>query len=184
MYANTMALMSDTALIEGVRRYDASALAEVHERYYPGIFRFIAFKVGSLQTAEDLTSDVFVRLLESVRVCREPHKSVVGWLYCVASHVVSDHFRKEYRRPQEVVLTEMVVGGHSGTADQVVSKQTLEELFAAMELLTDEQRAVIELRYGYEMPIKEVGRVMGKSEGAVKQLQARAVATLAKRMAA
>jgi RNA polymerase sigma-70 factor (ECF subfamily) len=178
-----MVVMSDTALMEGVCRYDAAALAEAHDRYYPAIFRFITLKVGSLQTAEDLTSDVFVRLLEAVRECKEPNKSLAGWLYCVASHVVSDYFRVKYRNPKEVILNEFVESGSVGTAEQVVNKLTLNELHSAMESLTCDQRKVIELRYGYEMSIKEVARKMGKSEGSVKQLQARAVASLAKTMA-
>jgi RNA polymerase sigma-70 factor (ECF subfamily) len=70
----------------------------------------------------------------------------------------------------------------SGPAEQTIRKQTLETLSEALSELTDEQQDVIALRFGYEMPIKEVAEMIGKSEGAVKQLQARAVAALSRRM--
>jgi RNA polymerase sigma-70 factor (ECF subfamily) len=72
----------------------------------------------------------------------------------------------------------------SGPAELTVKKQTLEALHHALRELTDDQQDVIALRFGYEMPIKEVAEMIGKSEGAVKQLQARAVAALSRRMTA
>jgi RNA polymerase sigma-70 factor, ECF subfamily len=169
-------------LLAGVRRLDPQALAEAHDTYYPAIFRFIAYKVGNQETAEDLTSEVFVRLLDAVRDRHAPQKTLRGWLYSVASHIVTDYHRKKYRGSQEVELMETIESDVSGPVEQIVKKQTLETLHEALSELTDEQQDVIALRFGYEMPIKEVAEMIGKSEGAVKQLQARAVAALARKM--
>jgi RNA polymerase sigma-70 factor (ECF subfamily) len=105
-----------------------------------------------------------------------------GWLYGVASHIVTDYHRKHYRGGQEVALMETIESDVSGPAEQTIKKQTLEALSEALHDLTEEQQDVIALRFGYEMPIREVAEMIGKSEGAVKQLQARAVAALARRM--
>jgi RNA polymerase sigma-70 factor (ECF subfamily) len=175
-------LPNDLPLLDGVRRLDPQALSEVHNKYYPAIFRFIAFKVGDRETAEDLTSDVFVRLLDAVRDRHAPHKTLRGWLYSVASHIVIDYYRKQYRSRQEVELTDMMVGPGASPAERAMKKQTLESLHQALSQLTDDQRNVISLRFGYDLPIKDVAHMLGKSEGSVKQLQARAVASLARLM--
>jgi RNA polymerase sigma-70 factor (ECF subfamily) len=170
-------------LLAGVRQLDPAALAEAHDTYYPAIFRYIAYKVGNQETAEDLTSEVFVRLLDAVRDRHAPQNTLRGWLYSVASHIVTDYHRKNYRGGQEVALMETMESDISGPAEQTIKKQTFESLHEALSELTEEQQDVIALRFGYEMPIKEVAQTIGKSEGAVKQLQARAVAALARRMA-
>jgi len=172
----------EMTLLAGVRRLDPQALAETHDKYYPAIFRYIAYKIGNHETAEDLTSEVFVRLLDAVRDRHAPQKTLRGWLYSVASHIVTDYHRKQYRGSQEVALIETIESDVYGPAEQTIRKQTLETLNEALSELTDEQQDVIALRFGYEMPIKEVAEMIGKSEGAVKQLQARAVAALSRRM--
>jgi RNA polymerase sigma-70 factor (ECF subfamily) len=171
----------ELTLLAGVRRLDPQALAETHDKYYPAIFKYIAYKVGNQETAEDLTSEVFVRLLDAVRDRHAPQNTLRGWLYSVASHIVADYHRKQYRT-QEVALMDTIESSVSGPAEQTSKKQTLETLSEALKELTEEQQEVIALRYGYEMPIKDVAEMIGKSEGAVKQLQARAIAALARRM--
>lgn len=174
-------MKDELTLLAGVRKLDSQALAETHDKYYPAIFRFIAYKVGNQETAEDLASEVFVRLIDAVRDRHAPQKTLRGWLYSVASHIVNDYHRKQYRT-QEVALMDSMESDASGPAEQFLKKQTLEALSEALGELTEEQQDVIALRFGYEMPIKEVAEVIGKSEGAVKQLQARAVAALARKM--
>jgi RNA polymerase sigma-70 factor (ECF subfamily) len=177
-----LVVKDEMTLLAGVRRLDPQALAETHDKYYPAIFRYIAYKVGNQETAEDLTSEVFVRLLDAVRDRHAPQNTLRGWLYSVASHIVTDYHRKQYRGGQEVALMETIESEVSGPAEQTIKKQTLEALSEALHELTEEQQDVIALRFGYEMPIREVADMIGKSEGAVKQLQARAVAALARRM--
>jgi RNA polymerase sigma-70 factor (ECF subfamily) len=175
-------VQDELILLAGVRRLDPEALTEAHDRYYPAIFRYIAYRVGNQETAEDLTSEVFVRLLDAVRDHHAPQNTLRGWLYAVAARVVADHHRKHYRGGQEVALTETLESDVKGPAEETIKKQTLEALHEALGELTEEQQDVIALRFAYEMPIKEVAMVIGKSEGAVKQLQARAVAALSRRM--
>lgn len=177
-----MLQIEEHTLLNDVRNLKQTALSQAHDKYYPAIFRYISFKVGDQQTAEDLTSEVFIRLLNAIRNSKAPQKTLKGWLYGVASHVVKDFFRKKYRRKSDLLLTENIASKTPLPSEQMIRKQTLKALQEAIEELTDAQRNVIELRYGFEMPIKEVARTVGKSEGAVKQLQARGVAALARKM--
>jgi RNA polymerase sigma-70 factor (ECF subfamily) len=175
-------VQDELTLLAGVQRRDPQALAQVHDAYYPAIFRYIAFRVGDHETAEDLTSEVFTRLLRAVNDSSAPRNTLRGWLYRVAANVVADHHRAGYRVKQ-VELDETMEGDAVDPSDALSGKQVLAELSDALAGLTDDQQNVISLRFGYEMAIKEVAQVMGKSEGAVKQLQARAVAALARKMA-
>jgi RNA polymerase sigma-70 factor (ECF subfamily) len=177
----SVVVVDEQTLLAGVRNLDPDALTQVHDAYYPAIFRYIAFKVGDHHVAEDLTSEVFVRLLNAVRDRNAPQNTLRGWLYRVASFVVADYFRQHYRMEQ-TELTENIEANILGPAEMVSSGQTLDELYQALSELTADQQSVIALRFGYEMPIRDVAQTMGKSEGAIKQLQARAVASLSRRL--
>jgi RNA polymerase sigma-70 factor (ECF subfamily) len=174
-------VQDELALLAGVQRRDPQALAEAHDTYYPAIFRYIAFRVGDHATAEDLTSEVFTRLLHAVDERSAPKNTLRGWLYRVAANVVADHHRANYR-VQKVGLNETIQSDAIDPVEAVSGKQLLAELSEALADLTEDQQDVISLRFGYEMAIKEVAQVMGKSEGAVKQLQARAVAALSRKL--
>jgi RNA polymerase sigma-70 factor (ECF subfamily) len=131
--------------------------------------------------AEDLTSEVFTRLLSALRDKNAPQNTLRGWLYGVAARVVSDHHRRHYRAP-EVELDEALMSRDAGPAEIVEKMLARADLKQAMTELTDEQQHVLALRFGYDMPIQEVARMLGKTEGAIKQLQARAVAALARKL--
>jgi RNA polymerase sigma-70 factor (ECF subfamily) len=168
-------------LLNRARALETEALEEIHDMYYVPIFRYISFRVNEHETAEDLTSEVFTRLLSALQDKTAPQKTIKGWLFSVASRVVKDFYRKKYRRKQ-VVLEESVPSLADGPAQRVESMITNENLRGAITALTEEQQEVIALRFGYEMSIREVAKTIGKSEGAVKMLQARAVAALSRKM--
>jgi RNA polymerase sigma-70 factor (ECF subfamily) len=174
-------VQDELTLLAGVQKRDPQALAQVHDTYYPAIFRFVAFRVGDHETAEDLTSEVFTRLLNAVRDRNAPQNTLRGWLYRVAANVVADYHRKNYK-VKHVELDESIKSNVIDPAEALSSKQLLAELSGALAELTTDQQNVISLRFGYEMAIRDVAQVMGKSEGAVKQLQARAVAALSRKM--
>ena len=174
-------MQDEMALLARARTLDPDALTIIHATYYAPIFRYVAFRVGDRYVAEDLTSEVFTRLLSALRDRNAPQNTLRGWLYGVAARVVSDHHRQHYRAPQ-VELDESIVSREAGPAESVEALLTREDLKRAMAELTEEQQNVIALRFGYDMPIQEVARTLGKSEGAVKQLQARAIAALAHKM--
>ncbi len=170
----------EDTLLNDVRAHKQQALVEVHDSYYSAVFRYIVFKVGDQQTAEDLTGEVFVRFLDSLQSHNAPRKTIKGWLYRVANHVVNDYFLKRYRPKPDLPLTWEVEGERPKPGDQLAKKESYHDLYEAIDDLTDAQQDVVALRFGFGMPIREVADTIGKSEGAVKQLQARAVASLAR----
>lgn len=176
--------MSDDAeLLRQALAYDADTLGQIHDAYYAPLFRYIAFRVGDRHTAEDLTSEVFTRFLATLRRGRAPHSTLRGWLFGVAAHVVSDHHRRRYRAPDTVELDEQLVSSEAGPAEMAEEHVDREDLRRAVAGLTDEQQSVLALRFGQQLPIQQVASTLGKSEGAIKQLQARAIAALARKLA-
>lgn len=171
----------EARLLEGARALDLEALGQIHDHYYPFIFRYVAFRVGGREAAEDLTSEVFTRLLAALRSGNPPERTLTGWLYGVAGHVVQDHHRAHARRA-ELELEEALVDPGPAPAERAEASLSHAVLHRAVAELTEEQQSVIALRFGDGLPIRDVARLIGKTEGAVKQLQARAVAQLARRM--
>jgi RNA polymerase sigma-70 factor (ECF subfamily) len=174
-------VQNEFLLLERARTLDPEALEEIHDMYYVPIYRYISFRVSEHETAEDLTSEVFTRLLSALQDKTAPQKTIKGWLYSVATFVVKDFYRKKYRRKQ-VALEDTVPSLADGPAQKVESMLTNEDLRQAVTELTEDQQEIIALRFGYEMSIRDVAETTGKSEGAVKMLQARAIAALSRRM--
>jgi RNA polymerase sigma-70 factor, ECF subfamily len=168
-------------LLNRARALDPDALAQIHDEFYKPIFRTISFRVNDRATAEDLTSEVFTRLLSALRQKSAPQRTLRGWLFAVASYVVKDHYRRQYRQP-ETELHEQIPHQAPTPEQALDQKMAQAQLDAALETLTEEQQEVLALRFGYEMPIRDVAHTLEKSEGAIKMLQARAIAALTRRL--
>ena len=174
--------MSDEhQLLARARRFERDALGQIHDEYYAPVFRYALFRTGDREVAEDITSEVFKRLLEGLRAGTGPTTTLAGWLFGVAARVVSDHFRGAYRAPH-AELDEGLAAFDETPSTLTVKALEREELLQAIKTLTEEQQHVIALRFGQGLSIERVARMLGKTEGAVKQLQARAVASLARQM--
>lgn len=167
------------ALIERARRGDPGALTAVYDQYVERIYNYIYHRVGNTQQAEDLTGQVFVRMLEAVKAGRSWQSSFSGWLYRIAHNLVIDY----YRRRQRVAFVELddgtAIQSHAGDPAKSAEVQLdKEQLCAALALLTEEQAQVIVLRFMDELSVSEVAGVMGKTDGAIKALQYRAMLAL------
>lgn len=163
-------------LLAAARKLDSRALAAIHDRYYADVYRYLVFKVGDSQAAEDLTSEVFMRLLDTLHNKRAP-QSLRGWLFGVASHLSADYFRQFSRRPQ-TDLTDELADSNDGVDIKVMATLTGQSIRQALHQLTEEQQQVLALRFNEGRSISDTALVLNKSETAVKQLQFRAVTAL------
>jgi len=174
--------MSDEMkLMQRARVLDDEALAEIHERYYVSIYRYIAFRIADVQTVEDLTSEVFLRLLRAIHDKNAPQNTLRGWLYGVASHVVKEHYRKS-KRMMLAPLEDELMGKEERLDEQIQHKLNREMIQALLEELSEEQQNVLAMRFGFGMQVREVAQTLGKSEGSIKMLQVRAIATLSQKL--
>jgi RNA polymerase sigma-70 factor (ECF subfamily) len=167
----------DSQLLARAHEYDAQALAEIYDRYAEPIYRYLYRTVGDSAQAEDLTGEVFVKLLQALNTPRAPREKLKGWLYRVAHNLAMDWFRQQ-GRSMTLALDEELAADDDPPSRAVEKQELQQRLRLAIAQLTRDQQQVILLRFGEGFKIAEVSRLMGKSEGAVKILQHRAVKRL------
>ena len=170
---------NDSVLLERAREYDAQALAEIYDRYAESIYRYAYRYVGDANLAEDLTSEVFLKLLQVLGTSRAPREQLQGWLYRVARNLAVDWFRKQAKGVALSLNEELTPDGDSPVT-RLEQEQLHQDLREAISMLTPSQQQVIVLRFGEGRKISEIGRLMGKSEGSIKLMQYRALKRLRK----
>ena len=174
------AVCDEEQLLAGARQLDESALAQIHDCFYTLIYRYTRYRTSDDQIAEDAASEVFVRLLDALQNGKAPRQSLRGWLFSTANHIVNDHFRHHYRVQTEDLEdhTSLSASAETDPEYQFQMQLTNEHLRATLARLTPDQQHVVSLRFGQGMSHREVAQLMGKSEGAVKLLQFRALRAL------
>jgi RNA polymerase sigma-70 factor (ECF subfamily) len=167
----------ESALLERAKACEPKALGELYDRYAPRMYAYIYRRVGDACLAEDLTSELFVRMLRAVQGKRAWRDSFVGWLYRIAHNLVVDAYR---RRPPPQVSVEDVTLAAEGDdpAENLQEQAEHDRLRAAIQLLTADQQQVLALRFGEGLTAKETARIVQKTTGAVEAMQHRAVAAL------
>lgn len=175
-------MQDELLLLHRAKSLDQDALAQVHEQYYDAIYRYLAYRVSNLQTAEDLTSEVFIRFLHAIQQKNAPQNTIRGWLFGAASLILKEHYRQK-KRTQLTELDDALADDWIQPTEKLEVQESKKALQQAMENLTEDQQQVLALRFGYEMPIRDVAETMNKSEGSVKMLQVRAIAALTRLMA-
>lgn len=167
--------------LEELKSLDPHAISAIYDRYFSEVYRFICYRLNDEHTAEDIASDVFVRLLEAVQAGRGPKTNLKAWLLATASHIVIDHLRKAYRRP-EGDLTESMADGTPDPSQDYERQERDRRVKKAVSVLTEEQQFVITLRFNQGYSLEETANVMQKNVNSVKQLQFRALAALNRAM--
>lgn len=167
------------ALLERARQADPAALTALYDQYVDKIYSYVYHRVGSAELAEDITGQVFMRMLEAIKAGRPWQISFSGWLYRIAHNLVIDHYRRRSRASFVDIDEAAPLQAREGDPFQSVETQSDKaRLRAALTLLTEEQAQVITLRFLEELSITETAEIMGKTEGAIKALQYRAVMAL------
>lgn len=171
--------MAEERLLELASSYNEAALGELYDRYESKIYSYIYRRTNSPALAEDLTAQVFLKMLEAIQNDKGWHSSFSGWLYRIAHNLVIDHYRRRDRR-QYVSIDDAPVLPATGYDPVEAAELTLdaERLQAAIRRLTEEQAMVITLRFLEGYSINEVAVMLNKTDGAIKALQYRAVSTL------
>lgn len=177
-------LMTDSKeqrVFESLRNLDPQAIANIYDQYFPEVFRYVRYRIGDETLAEDIASDVFVRLLEASQRKQGPQSNLRGWLIATASNAVNDHHRRTYRRPVEALSDAMPDGG-PGIHTQIDQREKQRLVQRALTQLTAEQQHVLALRFGQGYSLEETAELMKKKVNAVKALQFRALASLQRQM--
>ena len=171
------------ALVELARKGDSEAFGLLYDHYQGSVYRFLFYRTRSGTLAEDLTSETFFRALRNMQNFRWQGKDFGAWLMTIARNLATDHF-KAGRTRLELATEDMGLHDASteGPEHAVLASLTNELLLKALTELPEEQKDCLVMRFLQGMSIAETAGVLGRSEGAVKQLQLRGVRNLAKLM--
>ncbi len=177
--APVMLAGEDAKLLNEAKAFDAAALSTIYDRYEGRIYSYVYHRVGDAQVAEDLTAQVFLRMLEAIQNENAWQSSFSGWLYRIAHNLVIDHYRRRARLTH-ISLDEVPVLLAENMDPQQTAERRLqgERVRRAINRLTEEQAQIVSLRFLEGLSIAEVADITGKTEGAVKALQYRALTSL------
>ncbi|MBA3416418.1 MAG: sigma-70 family RNA polymerase sigma factor [Chloroflexia bacterium] len=171
-------LVTDEAALVARAKADRRAFAALYRRYLTPVYRFCLLRLGDPHEAEDATSLVFQKALAALPGCRDDRFR--SWLFAIAHHVVADRHRDRARidRPlRPLTDADRIADGVAGPEQAAVGGDEARRLRALLAHLTDDQRAVVELRLA-GLTDEEIGRTLGKRPGAVRAAQFRAIQKL------
>jgi RNA polymerase sigma-70 factor (ECF subfamily) len=157
-------------LIEAAQR-DPSCFAELYENNFERVYAFFARRVASREEAQDLTAEVFHQALADIRNFEWRGTPFVAWLLGIAGNVLSAHWQRTAKR-QEVSANDLELAGKDGNMERRAM------IFQLVESLAEDQRQVIVRRFVEQRSIREIAQEFSHSEGAIKQLQLRALRNL------
>jgi RNA polymerase sigma-70 factor (ECF subfamily) len=168
-------------LVERAQSGEADAFGRLYDQYSDTVYRYIYYRVGGKATAEDLTSETFLRALRRIGTFTYQGRDFGAWLVTIARNLVADHF-KSSRFRLEVTTGEMLDANEveRSPEDSVLESLSNAALLDAVRRLNPQQQECVTLRFLQGLSVAETARVMGKNEGAIKTLQYRAVRTLAR----
>jgi RNA polymerase sigma-70 factor (ECF subfamily) len=172
------------SLVERAQAGDREALEELYLIHFDRIYSYLHMSVGNRHDAEDLTTQTFLKMLESIKKFRWQSAPFSAWLFRIAHNLAMDHFRASRRWQPEEEVPEPV-GEEEPSAEAAalhsIGRQSMLEM---IDGLSEEQQQVLTLKFVFNFPNGEVATILGKTEGAVKSLQHRALVSLQKQISA
>ncbi|MDF1514759.1 MAG: sigma-70 family RNA polymerase sigma factor [Anaerolineae bacterium] len=178
-------MTDEKTLLQRAQVYDPDELSELYDRYAPAIYNYLYRRVLDAQTAEDLTGDVFLSVLEAIQSDNFWRTSFRAWLYRIAGNKVIDYFRQSNKMPEYPAgdFIEFSPADDTMSPDNaLMEKLSRNRLHDAISLLPPSQQEVLTLRFGQRLKTKEVAEILGKTVGAVEALQNRALTSLRKNL--
>ncbi|NJC95407.1 MAG: RNA polymerase subunit sigma-70 [Anaerolineales bacterium] len=175
--APIMSVFDEQSALNGLQDFNTQSIGAIYDKYFPEVYRYVRYRLTDDAAAEDIASDVFMRLLEAVQKRQGPQTSLKGWLIATASNAVNDHLRRKYRRPTETLSDSIPDSGASIHAELDLREKNRAVQMAYAQL-TAEQQHVLALRFGQGYSLEETAAHMRKKVNAVKALQFRALAAL------
>jgi RNA polymerase sigma-70 factor (ECF subfamily) len=170
-------------LIKRAAGGDSESFGRLYDIYLEPIYRYVYHHVGESKTAEDIAQEVFIKAWKAIKSCRGKEKTFKSWLYRIAHNHTVDYFRCRRNEPriddQNVAEN---LDSPDASLDETEEEYEIERVLSEMTSLPDSQRQVVILKFLEGLDNREVSRIMGKSQGAIRVLQVRALAGLRERM--
>ena len=171
--------VDDIQLIRLVQKGDSQAFGEIYDRYAGKVFRYLYTHLTHRQDVEDLTEEVFIRVWRALPGFREQGMPFLSFIFRIARNVLVDHYRREQRSREQVSSDEVTIrDDRPGPVEMMNVEGQRQELFQALESLREDYRMVLVMRFLNNLTPEETAQAMGRSAGAVRVLQHRALTAL------
>ena len=167
----------ERGLIEAAQR-DPACFAQLYENHFERVYAFIARRVHDRDQAQDLTADVFHSALKNLSAFEWRGVPFAAWLYRIAANTIATRGKRAAQL--ESIKLHEIHGTETSTDADLAEIEHRARLFKLVEQLPDDQRRVITMRFAHQKSIAEIARNIGRSEGAIKQLQFRGLQGLRK----
>jgi RNA polymerase sigma-70 factor, ECF subfamily len=171
------------ALVDSAQQGERDALEELYLIHFDRIYSYLHVSVGNRHDAEDLTTQTFLKMLEKIGKFRWQSAPFSAWLFRIAHNLAMDHFRAARRWQPEADVPEPSVDESTSADEAALESIGRKSMLALIEELSPEQQQVLTLKFVFSFSNGEVAAILGKSEGAIKSLQHRALASLQKQLA-
>lgn len=173
-------VQDEESLVRRAQQRDNQAFSMLYEAYFDKIYRYVVLRVRNEAEAEDITQQVFMKMLNSISSYKCKGVPFSSWLYRIAHNQVVDFLRQQNKKAT-VDIEGLPLPDKADDPQSIMEREAdLEQLKMATRKLTLSQQEVLSLRFAGELPIAECARIMGKSEGAIKALQHSAMLALRK----
>jgi RNA polymerase sigma-70 factor (ECF subfamily) len=171
-----------TRLVEQAQRGDRHALEELYLLHFDRIYSYLHMSVGNRHDAEDLTTQVFVKMLESIGNFRWRSAPFSAWLFRIAHNLAMDHFRANKRWQLEEEVPEPDPGEGSAAEEEALESIGRQSMLQLIEKLSPEQQQVLTLKFVFNFSNADAATILDKTDGAIKSLQHRALASLQRQL--
>jgi RNA polymerase sigma-70 factor (ECF subfamily) len=169
-------------LVERGQQGNREALEELYLIHFDRIYSYLHMSVGNRHDAEDLTTQVFVKMLESIGKFRWRSAPFSAWLFRIAHNLAMDHFRANKRWQPEDDVPEPDPGEGSAAEEEALQSIGRQSMLEMIEKLSHEQQQVLTLKFVFNFSNAEAATILDKTEGAIKSLQHRALASLQRQL--
>jgi len=170
-------------LVDRAQKGDRTALEELYLIHFDRIYSYLHVSVGNKHDAEDLTTQTFLKMLEKIGRFRWQSAPFSAWLFRIAHNLAMDHFRSRRRWQPEAEVPEPLDSEEPSAELEAMQSIGRESMFELIEKLSPEQQQVLILKFVFNFPNGDVANILDKTEGAIKSLQHRALASLQKQIA-
>jgi RNA polymerase sigma-70 factor, ECF subfamily len=169
-------------LVEGAQKGDRTALEELYLLHFDRIYGYLHVTVGNRHDAEDLTTQTFLKMLESIQRFRWRAAPFSAWLFRIAHNLAMDHFRATRRLQSEEEVPEPPADESTSAHEVALESIGRTSMLELIDGLSLEQQQVLTLKFVFRFSNLETAAILGKTEGAVKSLQHRAIASLGRQL--
>jgi RNA polymerase sigma-70 factor, ECF subfamily len=172
--------MKEQTLIKKAKKGDENAFGSLYETYLSAIYRFIFLKVGNKADAEDITHQVFLRAWKTMPRYKDKGFPFSSWLYKIARNAVIDHYRTTKHHTDIETIPEDLHSENPNFNEKIDTNIQMNKVRTALSHLEGDQKTVLIMKFVNDLPNKEIARLVGKSEGAIRVIQHRALKQLKK----